>query len=394
MALADKLSVAPGAISTYVGATSKRLDTASNRFVAITNRLDTASNRLDTASNRFDTTANRFVATTKRFDTTTNRFVATTNRFVATTNRFVTASWCVKTALKRSRAASVRYGTHANRVVARTSHKDFQRKSIATLGPFTDRPIVLVPRVFRGVIQGSAARTPLANQEKRRAHWRRAMGTNIPASRTASIDWVADRVALWGANAAAIGLTAIEVGALTTLAATAGGAQTDAQIARDDARSATLKFHTDTDAMRASAADLVATIKAFAEKTNDPNVYVLANVSPADPHAPLPLPSQPTNGTAELGGNGAITLNFDAIGPGGTVWQVWRRLDAETQYAFVGNADSRTKSFLDATIPAGTARAQYTIQGVRGRVAGPVSFAITVQFGSAAAGAGAMGAAA
>ncbi len=207
------------------------------------------------------------------------------------------------------------------------------------------------------------------------------MGTNIPTSRTESIDWVADRIALWTTNAVAIGLSDLEVAALTALAASAGTAQTDAQIARASSKSATLDFYTQTDAMRDSAADLVATIKAFAEKTDDPNVYVLANVSPQDAPSPAPLPSQPTNGSAELGGNGAITINFDALGPGGTVWQVWRQLNSETEYTFVGNADSRSKSFLDTTIPAGTASAQYTIQGVRGNVSGPVSFAITVQFG-------------
>jgi hypothetical protein len=207
------------------------------------------------------------------------------------------------------------------------------------------------------------------------------MGTNVPQSRTEAINWVGDRIVLWTANAASIGLTAGEVTALTTLAGNAGTARNNAQIARASSKSATLDFYTQTDAMRDSAVDLVATIKAFAEKTNDPNVYVLANVSPQDPPSPLPLPTQPTNATAELGGNGAVTINFDAIGPGGTVWQVWRQLPTETEYTFVGNANSRTKSYLDATIPAGTSSAQYTIQGVRGSTTGPVSFAITVQFG-------------
>jgi len=44
---------------------------------------------------------------------------------------------------------------------------------------------------------------------------------------------------------------------------------------------------------------------------------------------------------------------------------------------------ARTKSFIDATVPAGTPSANYQVQGVRGSLTGAASFPLLVQFGTA-----------
>ena len=69
-------------------------------------------------------------------------------------------------------------------------------------------------------------------------------------------------------------------------------------------------------------------------------------------------------------------------GPVGAAWQIQRKLEFETSFAFVGNADVATKSFTDVNIPSGVASATYQVQGIRGSVLGPVSFPFTVPFGT------------
>ena len=62
-----------------------------------------------------------------------------------------------------------------------------------------------------------------------------------------------------------------------------------------------------------------------------------------------------------------------------------RQLAGESVFTFVGNADVKTKTFIDMSIPAGSATASYTIQGIRGGLSGASSFAFEVKFGSAPA---------
>jgi hypothetical protein len=209
------------------------------------------------------------------------------------------------------------------------------------------------------------------------------MSTNIPRGRIPSLEWLEANIAGWSTNQAAIGLTSAQVTDLAVDIANTRSSFSKVEMLRADAKAETPLFYDKSDALSKKAGALVTVIKGFAEASDDPAaVYAAANLTPRNPPSPLPVPQQPTNGTAVLGGTGAVIVNFDARGEGGgTVWQVWRQLDSETAYSFLGNADAKTKSYADNTVPAGTSSAQYTIQGVRGSVKGPVSFAITVQFG-------------
>ena len=151
---------------------------------------------------------------------------------------------------------------------------------------------------------------------------------------------------------------------------------------RQDALNATQTFYTKIAAMRDAASPMIANIKNFADNASDPlAIYTAAEVLPASPKSPVPPPATPVINSAAINGDGSVTIGFDATGATGTVWQVWRQLGTETEYSFIGNADSATKSYTDNTVPAGQSSAQYTIQGVRGSVTGPVGFAIVVKFG-------------
>ncbi len=208
------------------------------------------------------------------------------------------------------------------------------------------------------------------------------MGTNLPGGRVQSLEFLENHLAQWGTNQAAIGITSAAIIDLSLEVVNTRTAFTSVELVRQDSITKTQNFYTKADAMHVKGADVISTIKSFAASSGDSaNVYLLAGLTPKDPPQPAPVPEQPSNGNAQLGGNGAVIINFEARGVTGTVWQVWRQLGTETEYSFIGNADSATKSYTDNSLPAGQSSAQYTIQGVRGSVTGPVSFAIVVKFG-------------
>lgn len=208
------------------------------------------------------------------------------------------------------------------------------------------------------------------------------MGTNLPAGRVQSLEFLENHIVQWNTNQGALGITSAAIIDLSLDVANTRGAFSSVELVRTDSLAKTQNFYSKADVTHKKGSDIISTIKSFAASSGDSaNVYLLAGLTPKDPPQPAPAPEQPTNGSAELGGNGAVIINFEARGPTGTVWQVWRQLGTETEYSFIGNADSKNKAYADNTVPAGQSSAQYTIQGVRGSVTGPVSFAILVQFG-------------
>lgn len=205
------------------------------------------------------------------------------------------------------------------------------------------------------------------------------MGSNLPATRPAAINWVTERLALWNDNAAAIGLTTAQVAALTAAAQQASVSQTTAYTRRSDAKSATRTYHDDADAMRSMAAAMIATIKAYAESTGDDTVYALANISPKDPPSPVPAPEAPASLSAALGTSGEIILSWKATNPTGTYYVVRRKLGGLGTWENLG--DTGGKEFIDDTIPQGTASVLYQVFAKRGTQKSPGSTQINVSFG-------------
>ncbi|MEY2426035.1 MAG: hypothetical protein QOI61_1607 [Actinomycetota bacterium] len=68
----------------------------------------------------------------------------------------------------------------------------------------------------------------------------------------------------------------------------------------------------------------------------------------------------------------------------GTIYQVWRRLQSETEFEYLGGTGE--KKFTDPTVPAGSATTLYKIQAVRSTAKGPWGLC-TVLFGVGAGGA-------
>ena len=204
----------------------------------------------------------------------------------------------------------------------------------------------------------------------------------LPPSDLGMIEWFEQRLADWAADPTAIGLTGEQIITLTSQVSAARAAYTTAQQARNASKSATVVFHDDSGTLRSFGADLIKTIKAFAEATDDANVYAEADVPPPAPPTPRGAPGMPTNMTTSLSNLGAIDIKWKAVNAAastGAFFVVQRKLDDETQWTNIGQTG--TKSFSDATVPLGTTRATYTIVPWRGELVGPASAQFSVQFG-------------
>lgn len=190
-------------------------------------------------------------------------------------------------------------------------------------------------------------------------------------------------IAPWSAQPAQIGLTPQQVTQFSNLTTAARAAHTGKLEAEQSARVATAASRAAVRDLRRQAGDLIRLIKAYAQSQPDPAaVYQAAQIPEPQPPSPAPPPGQPFDFRVTLDPLGLITLRWKANNPpgvGGTVYNVRRKLAGESAYAFIGATGSR--AFTDETLPAGTAQAQYIVQGQRGGAVGPQSFPFTINFG-------------
>lgn len=212
----------------------------------------------------------------------------------------------------------------------------------------------------------------------------------IPNSRLGKVQFYEDHLPPWLTNTEAIGLTAeamAEFGGRVTAARAAYDAQ---QAAINAARAATAAFHEAVRHMHGDpggGSDLIRTIRAHAEMTGDANVYTLAQIPPPAPPGKTPPPGTPTDLRVSLLQGGALRLAWkckNPAGTSGTVYEVMRRVGAGGQMQYVGSVG--TKSFLDETLPAGSAGVVYQITAVRSTRRGdPAQFLVSFGVGGASA---------
>lgn len=185
----------------------------------------------------------------------------------------------------------------------------------------------------------------------------------LPKSRDEMIAWFSDRITDWGANAAAIGLSASQVTELATILNTAENALSDATAARIDSKDKTVVYHATADALRDFGADLIKVIKAFAEATNNPNVYSTASVPPPAPPTPAGPPAQPTDMAAALLPGGGLRLTWKGTVSQKAYFSVYRRAEGETSFTLLDSP--ATKTYDDTSIPTGANSVTYYIQARR-----------------------------
>lgn len=191
----------------------------------------------------------------------------------------------------------------------------------------------------------------------------------VPNTEIGKITFYEAHIGPWTATPTQIGLVAADCTALAALITTARKAWDAQQAAAEAAKAATTAMHNAVRAMHTLGAVDLAKIKAYADVTNDPNVYAKAQIPmPATP-APVGPPGTPFDFTVALEQTGAVTLKWKCNNPSGaagTVYEVRRRLSATGgggTFDYVGSQG--VKSFTDDSIPGGSTALTYQITAIR-----------------------------
>jgi len=209
------------------------------------------------------------------------------------------------------------------------------------------------------------------------------MGQNLPTTVSEMISWAEAHEPLFTANAVSIGITAPQALAFKGFMTTARANFNAAEAARVASKNATKLQTTALTNLRNNAGALVGIIKAFAEATNNPNVYSLSGVSAPDPRGTIPPPEPATNLKATLNPSGSLTIGWKATQPSGaahTVYLVYRQLASETGLSLVATVGA--KKWTDETLPRGVDGVNYMVQSKRSEELGPESDQLAVTFGT------------
>ncbi|HYE19516.1 MAG TPA: fibronectin type III domain-containing protein [Tepidisphaeraceae bacterium] len=201
----------------------------------------------------------------------------------------------------------------------------------------------------------------------------------FPRTDAALMAFLKSKATPWGANHAAIGTTSAAVTAMNAKVATAEAKLQAAVDLHQSAKAATADARLAVDAARRSGADIVKQVRAKAA-TDGPSVYVLAEIPAPPTPGPVGNPGTPTNFKVALNGDGSIRATWKCANPPGstgTMYLINRRV-AGGEWAQLGG--SGTKSFVDATLPAGAASVTYQIQAVRSTAVGAAA-QFVVNFG-------------
>lgn len=200
----------------------------------------------------------------------------------------------------------------------------------------------------------------------------------LPQSRPELVAWFEARLPVWAVNPTGIGLTAAQVSDMAGLVAAARTALTDQTNATNVKLAATGTMHVQTDAVRSFGGDLIKVIKNYADLTSNPLVYDQAQVPPPSPPTPAGPPPQPTELSAGVLLPFGIGLRWKGSVSQSAYFGIYRQLPGESSFSLIDT--SKTKSYEDTTVPAGTARADYYIAALRDEYQ-VNSAALTVQFG-------------
>lgn len=197
----------------------------------------------------------------------------------------------------------------------------------------------------------------------------------------------------WVEHAAELGLSPEMIAELQAALAECGGAADEAYRLREAAQMATQTYYTAADRLYHASAAVVRTVRANGLNSGDPSYFITAGMDVPGPrrrHAPPP--GQPTALRSRLESLGRVRLTWRSKNPRGVanvVYEVTRQvrlIDGTTDGPpkVLGLAGG-SRTFTDATLPAGAASAIYQVHPIRGRQRGPESAPLIMQFGTSAA---------
>jgi len=204
----------------------------------------------------------------------------------------------------------------------------------------------------------------------------------VPTTVQDLINFCEEHGEVWETAPTSIGLTATQVTNFKTVTGSAASAVSKQSADKATAKSSTITARTAVKDLRTSVAAMIRSITTYAAVQADPNaVFAAAQLEPPQPRTPSEPPGQPTNITATLDDQGAITLKWKCTNPpgGNVVYSITRRIGSTGAFNQVGASGSRI--FLDESIPAGSAVVQYIVRGYRGQTVGPASATFVLQFG-------------
>lgn len=190
---------------------------------------------------------------------------------------------------------------------------------------------------------------------------------NFEGTRRQKLEWLEARMNQWVANAAAIGVLPATATNVKNAAVACRTEFNDAEFARAAAKNATLEFYTASTTMNNLARDVIATIKAYAESTNNPSVYALASIDPPAPPTPVPAPGVPTDFNGSVSPGGVVTLTWKST-PSGVASGVFFLVERKrsTEPAWIPMGGSAEKAFIDPNPMLSSGIVQYRVKAVRG----------------------------
>jgi hypothetical protein len=200
------------------------------------------------------------------------------------------------------------------------------------------------------------------------------MAAIVPKTVLDKISFFTSHVPRWAEDPPAIGTTAEHVARVQDKLDAAKAANAAREQAIIAARGATLRLKIALAELANAGAQVIGQVKAKAIMDGTP-IYTRAWLpAPAAP-SPIGKPGKATSLSVELSsGDGSLRLSWKCRHPRGakgTMYQVYRRLGNEGEYAFLGA--SGKKKFIDLTIPAGTRTVIYRIVAVRSTARGDVA---------------------
>lgn len=203
--------------------------------------------------------------------------------------------------------------------------------------------------------------------------------TQIPNGRNALLDFYEAHAGKWAASAEVIGLTPELAAAVVSRAAEAAEAREALIALRNQTKMATVAFNDKIEALRSTGGAAVATIRAFAEATNNNEVYIAAEVSPAADPSPPPPPEAPSRLIATPSATGTITLTIKGSVARNGSFDIERSIDGGP-YTFVRNM--RAKVWTDEAVPMNAGAITYRVFGVRQDRRSVEAATARVQFGT------------
>ncbi|MEZ0265336.1 MAG: hypothetical protein ACAI43_11465 [Phycisphaerae bacterium] len=202
----------------------------------------------------------------------------------------------------------------------------------------------------------------------------------VPADDAGAIGFFASRSTLWNTNAVGMGSTAPIITAMNARTSAAQAKLTAATAARNAAKTATEELRAAIRAMRQAGSEVIKQVRTKAAVDHSDAPYYLADIPVPPTPGPMASPGTPTGFKVTLNGDGSIKATWKCANPAGsagTMYLIWRRVGSGE---FVSVGGSGTKSFVDATLPAGAASVTYQIQAVRSTAVGAAA-QFVVNFG-------------